>query len=158
MIRTSISSGDLVELRKCRARDIQQAFDISAVQLQRWRDDGCPRHDDKSYSITDVYKWREAKLKGKTKEQGSLKDEKTQQEIELLKARIEKERQQNISRTLHEQILTSRAATLNSYLEKTFLSNAVFLAGKTVDEVRTVVYKLVQAAMEAYTGKIDNEI
>jgi hypothetical protein len=136
---------------------VQKVFDISQIGLLRWVDHGCPRNPNKTYSLADIYKWRVSKIEERTDKPTGLKDEKTKQEIDLLKARIEKERQTNIPRSLHETIMTSRAGSLRTFLEKTAMANAVHLAGKTVDEVRAQLYRLLQAAMEAYAGKGDNE-
>lgn len=141
---------------KCSGIRIQKIFDISKMTLCRWVDDGCPKNADNSYSINAVYKWRMSKAESKNESPNILKDEKLKKEIEFLQARINEKNETTIDRNLHETIMVSRAGSLRTFLEKTFMSNAVHLAGKAVDEVRTILYSLVQQAMEAYTGKSEN--
>jgi hypothetical protein len=144
-------------INNCPKNFIAEAFCVSTATIANWTNEGCPRNVDGSFCLTDVINWRIKRETDKAESPGSLKDIKTEQEIELLKARIDKERQSNIPRSLHETILISRMGTLRSFLEKTFMSNAVYLAGKTVDEVRTSLYKLVQSAMQAYAGNAEDE-
>lgn len=135
-----------------------KVFGISKMTLHTWvNTEGCPRNADGSYSLTDVYKWSITRIEARNEKPTGLKEQKMEQEIELLKARIEKEKQTNIPRSLHETIMVSRAGSLRTFLEKTAMANAVHLAGKTVDEVRAQLYRLLQAAMEAYAGKGDHE-
>jgi hypothetical protein len=149
---------EFYDTNRCSGAMVQRIFDIAKNTLHTWvNNEGCPRNSDGSYSITNVYKWQIARVEARNEKPTGLKEQKLEQEIELLKARIDKERQTNIPRSLHETIMVSRAGSLRTFLEKTAMANAVHLAGKTVDEVRAQLYRLLQAAMEAYAGKGDNE-
>lgn len=141
----------------CSGVRIQRVFGITRMSLNRWVDEGCPRNPEGSYSIGALYKWRMGKLKAKTEAPAGFKEQKLIKEIEFLETRIQEKRDQYIERSLHETILVSRAGSLRTFLEKTAMANAVHLAGKTVDEVRAQLYRLLQAAMEAYAGKGNNE-
>ena len=94
-----------------------------------------------------------AKIEARFNQPVGLKEEKLKKEIEFLQTRINEKNDTTMDRALHETILVSRAGSLRSFFEKTFMSNAIHLAGKTVDEVRTVMYDLLKHAMDAYLGK-----
>lgn len=142
----------LTDDNSCSGLRIQRAFNISKMGLNRWCDEGCPRNNDGTYSIADIYKWRKEKADAKAEDPNKIKENKLLKETELLEARITKMKDQYIERSLYETIEVSRASSLRIFLEKTFMANAVHLAGKTVDEVRTILYRLAQAAMDAYSG------
>lgn len=127
-------------------------FGISVQGLKRWVNEGCPQSVDKSYSIPAVFKWRIEREESRNQSPVSLKEEKLKKEIEFLQERINEKQDQYIERSLHEQIMVSRAASLRTFLEKTFMANAIYLAGKSVDEIRTLLFQLVTAMMKAYVG------
>lgn len=137
---------------ECPLTCVAEAFGIARKTVHEWVNDGCPRNPNGSFCISDVFKWRLKKETDKAESPGTLKDEKLRKEIEFLQARIEEKKDNYIERSLHETIMTSRAGSLRSFLEKTGMANAVHLAGKNVDEVRTLLFKLFQSAMNAYIG------
>lgn len=151
-IRSSDLNG-FIDDSRCTGLRIQKIFDVSRMCLLNWVNEGCPRNRDGTYSITDIYKWRLAKSEAKNEQPIGLKEEKLKKEIEFLQTRINEKNDTTMDRALHETILVSRAGSLRSFFEKTFMSNAIYLAGKTVDEVRTVLYDLLKHAMDAYLGK-----
>lgn len=137
-------------------RNISKIFNVSLVSLHNWVGDGCPRNSDGTYNSSVVYNWRMKKIEERFSAPVGLKEQKLKKEIEFLQARIEEKKDQFIERSEHELIMASRAGSLRAFFEKTFMANAIYLAGKTVDEVRTLLYQLVQSAMEAYLGKSSN--
>ena len=144
----------LVDDNSCDGVRVLRCFAVSKQGLNTWvNSEGCPRNADGTYSIPAIYKWRVAKIEARYDQPIGLKEEKMKKETELLQARIDKMNDTTIDRALHETILVSRAGSLRSFFEKTFMSNAIHLAGKTVDEVRTVMYDLLKHAMDAYLGK-----
>jgi hypothetical protein len=153
-----LTSGERKQyLSSCPLAFVCEAFNISRQAVHQWVDSGCPRNPDNSFSLTDVIAWRFKKEADKSDQPGTLKEEKLKKEIEFLQTRIDEKNNTTIDRSLHETIMVSRAGSLRTHLEKTTMSNAVHLAGKTVDEVRTILYKLIQAAMEAYIGKSEDD-
>ena len=145
---------DLTDDTRCAGVRVQKCFHVSKQNLNLWvNKDDCPRNSDGTYSIPDVYKWRIAKIEARFNQPVGLKEEKLKKEIEFLQTRINEKNDTTIDRALHETILVSRAGSLRSFFEKTFMSNAIHLAGKTVDEVRSVMYDLLKHAMDAYLGK-----
>lgn len=135
--------------------ELGHALGVSRQTVTNWTESGCPRNADKSYSIPDVFKWRMAKFEEQAATPATLKEEKLKKEIEFLQTRINEKNDTTMDRALAEQIMVSRASSLRVFMEKTFMTNSVHLAGKTVDEVRTITYQLVQQAMEAYIGKVE---
>lgn len=129
---------------------------VTKPAIYKWVNDGCPRNKDGSYPIDEVIAWRMAKETEKAVTPGGLSIEKLKAEIELKKAQVQKISNNFIERSLHETIMTSRAGSLRSFFEKTAVSNAVHLAGKNVDEVRTLLLKLFEGAMDAYIGDSAN--
>ena len=138
----------------CTVKRITDCFSITRMTLNNWvNDQACPKNADGTYSLPAVIKWRIAKIEAQNEQPIGLKEEKLKKEIEFLQTRINEKNDTTIDRALHETILVSRAGSLRSFFEKTFMSNAIHLAGKTVDEVRTVMYDLLKHAMDAYLGK-----
>jgi hypothetical protein len=138
----------------CSGVRICEVLGVTRMGLHNWVvAEGCPRNPDKSYSLPAVVKWREAQLTERANAPTGLKEEKLKKEIEFLQARIDEKNETVIDRALHETILVARAGSLRSFFEKTFMSNAVHLAGRSVDEVRTVLYDLLTHAMDAYVGE-----
>jgi hypothetical protein len=153
-VRASDLNG-FINDESCTGVRIQKCFGVTRVGLGLWVGDGCPRNPDGSYSIPAVYKWRVEKISARHEQPVGLKEEKLKKEIEFLQTRINEKNDSTMDRALHETILTARAGSLRSFFEKTFMSNSVHLAGKTVDEVRTVLYDLLKQAMDTYLGKGD---
>lgn len=153
-----IRSSDIDKLfdsTRCGANRIVDIFGVSKMTLNRWNDDGCPRNVDKTYSIGAVYKWREEKLIGRNVDKSNLPQRKLEAEIALKEAQVKKINGEVMDRDLVEQIMTSRASSLRNFFEKTFMANAVHLAGKNVDEVRVLLFELLRQAMDAYIGKAE---
>jgi hypothetical protein len=138
----------------CTGKRIQECFCISRMTLNNWvSDQSCPRNADGTYMMADVIKWRLAKIESQNDQPVGLKEEKLKKEIEFLQTRINEKNDTTMDRALHETILVSRAGSLRTFFEKTFMSNAIHLVGKTVDEVRSTLYDLLKHAMDAYLGK-----
>jgi hypothetical protein len=150
---TKAEAAGLSDFSAIQGAQVLDALGIARMTLHNWIDDGCPRNKDGTYTLPDVFKWRMSKEESASMPAGGYKEEKLKKEIEFLQARIDEKNDVYITRELHETVLTSRAGSLREYFEKTFMSNAISLTGKTVDEVRAVLWDLLKRAMDAYIGK-----
>lgn len=134
-----------------------KVLDVSRQTIYKWADEGCPRNADGSFSIPVVSKWLvqriETKLAGKPG--GSLKDDKTREEIERLRLANQKFKEEYIERSLMERIMTSRAASLNAFLTKSAIANTINYIGKNLEEIQAIRFAEAQAAMKAYVGNTD---
>jgi hypothetical protein len=145
---------DLVDDTHCTGVRVQRCLGVSREALNKWvNKESCPRNQDGTYSLPEVIKWRVTQIEARYDQPIGLKEEKLKKEIEFLQTRINEKNDTTMDRELHETILVSRAGSLRTFFEKTFMSNAIHLAGKTVDEVRAVLYDLLKSAMDAYLGK-----
>jgi hypothetical protein len=136
----------------CTSGFITKSFGVSAVSLHHWVKDGCPKNPDGSYSIPDIYKW---KMNGMEKRlhNTSIDTRRKEKDIELKDAHIQKIRGNMIERSLMETVLASRAGNLRRFLMKTFIHGLpLAVMGKTIQEIRTGAFGMVQKAMDVYIG------
>jgi citrate synthase len=87
-------------------------------------------------------------------EDKSLKDQKTEKEIELLNRRIEQIDKEYIKRIDHEAILSSRASSLRNFLESTFQQNLYKIATRPIAELPAIAHQFVKQLMDAWSGNV----
>ena len=135
--------------------DVAECFHKTRRTVNDWLHEGCPRNSDGSFSIFDVHKWRVSKkeekyLKGKGK---SIQEQKIETDIEYKLAQIDKIRGNTIDKDIHEQILSSRAKSLSTYLETNAVKNAIHYVGKSLEQIQALRYQESIECLEAYLGK-----
>ena len=108
------------------------------------------------YDLRKLILWREGARSEERKQEGGekrdLEMEKLRKEIELKDIQIQKEREAHIDIETHEQILTSRMASLKQFLTHAFVQNVHRFHGKNLDELRTIAADFAKQALAAYTG------
>jgi phage terminase Nu1 subunit (DNA packaging protein) len=130
---------------------IADFFRVTRRTVDKWvSEDGCPKMEDgKHFDLHAVFEWylkRETdKLAGT-----SLKDQKTEKEIERLTVQIAKINEKYIERSQHELEISSRAGALRNFLENSSQMNAYQFAGLGIEEVRTKLFDFVKEAMETW--------
>jgi hypothetical protein len=134
-----------------------ECFHTTRRTIEKWVIAGCPKNPDGTISIYQIYRWKTEqeieKASAPTEDKKkSLKDRKTEKEIERLEAQISKIRDQFISKDIHDQVLSSRAKALSIYLETAAIKNAIHYMGKTLEQVQAIRFQESKEAMEAYVG------
>lgn len=139
----------------CTLGDVAECFHVTRRTMTDWLHIGCPRNTDGSFSIFDVHKWRVSKKEEKYKKgKGeSVQDRKMEADIEYKLAQIDKIRGNTIDKDLMDQILSSRAKTLSTFLETNLVKLGVYLVGRSLEQMQTVLYQFAKECMEAYLGK-----
>jgi len=135
-----------------RVGDIADCYHVTRRTVNDWLDAGCPRNRNKSMSIYQVHKWLLARAESKG-DSSSLKDRKTEKEIERLEAQISKINEKTVDKDFMDQVLAIRAKSLSSFLETAAVKNSIHYVGKTLQEVQNLRFREAQESMETYLGK-----
>jgi phage terminase Nu1 subunit (DNA packaging protein) len=107
---------------------------VEATSVDRWVITGCPKNDDDTFNLADVVTWRTKHLQGEhAKPRGALSEQKTQAEIELLRAKIAHLQETTMLRAEHNERMGDFARAIKEY----FLNGARKVASDFVN-VRTV--------------------
>ena len=110
----------------------------------------CPRNTDRSYSISDVFKWRIEKLSERSTDKTELEKQKLELQNEKLTIEIEEMKSKNIPLETHRQILCSRASGLKSFWTETFMRNIHLFSHKSVEQLRPMVENFIRQALNTY--------
>jgi len=100
-----------VNINKAGIDDLCAVFRVSKVTIHTWAGKGCPRNEDGTFVIYDVYKWLTRKDK-----KGGLTEQKIEAEIERIKAQTEKISEKYVLREEHERLMNSWATSFKKPL------------------------------------------
>ena len=145
-------AGILPSLESVKKSELREIYGYSYQAISRW-DTENPAHlnTDGTCNFINLIRWREEKYKNKSgDEKRDLELEKLKKEIELKDSQIQKNLRNTMDRSLHEQILSSRAASLRSFWEKSVMKNKHRFAMKTPDEAFILLMDFITQGMEAY--------
>jgi len=138
-----------VNIWECSSQCVATILGVSKGRITQMVDEGMPRNEDGTFDLCQAIQWRA----GRYNQPSNARDRKTEKEIEKLEAQIDKMRGEVIPRSEHMQIMTSRAQSLNRFLERTTQMNVWHFVGKNMDELRVLFDQYVRDAMESYTGE-----
>lgn len=130
---------------------IQGVFGVTRQAVDQWVAQGCPVNMDGTMSAPLVIKWYNAR-EDERRTRASGKDRKIELECERLEAQIAKIKDESIERTMHEQILVSRAATLRQFVEKTVMMNCSKFVGLDLDQAQVYLFEIFKRALNEYAG------
>jgi len=157
---------DPLEARLDRAtkEQLHLITDRTISAIEKWNEDGIPRNPDKTYDLRVAIPWYIENKVRKTipADEKSQKEKKLEIEIEYKQAQIDKIRENMVDRSLHEQILCSRASSLRQFIEQSMSLNAVHFVNLNLDVARNKLYNLGREMIAAYlgyfekAGKVDN--
>lgn len=142
----------MIDIRRVRKTDLKLIFGYSFQALQKWnaRENGF-ENEDGTWDLVKCIRWREEKAKAKGSEDKSeLEIQKLKKEIEFKDSQIQKNLRNLMERSLHEQVLSSRAATLRSFWEAAVLKNKHMFVMKTPEEISVLLYEFVKQGLDAY--------
>jgi phage terminase Nu1 subunit (DNA packaging protein) len=143
----------LINPDKCTMFQAAKIFRVNDTTVRRWIQRGAPQNEDGTISLSDVFDWKLAEKQERTgRPTQDLQKEELKQKVMKLQIANEKSKENMIDRSMHEQILSSRATSLRRFLENTLSMNLPRLAGRTVDELRTEAFQLSTEMMDAWVG------
>lgn len=122
-------------------------FQVTGESLRNWARQGCPRNNDGTYSLYEVYKYRVERNKGKT-----LKDAKTQAEINLLESKLEKANDLYMLRADHDNMMASWASSFRKFWDQAVRKNVHHFAMKEIDQLNVMFYEFGRQLMEVWAG------
>jgi hypothetical protein len=140
-----------VDLKSVDLKTAIDFFNCSRQSVYKWVEQGCPRNTDSTYSLKEIYHWKEQKREAEGDKGGSAYQRKLEAEIKWKEAQTKMVEKGYIDRSLHETIWAASAGALRQYLEKSFVANMIHFQGKSLDELWVMAFKFVQEAMEVYT-------
>jgi hypothetical protein len=149
------------DFSKIKIGEIARCFCVSVAAVDKWVTMGCPQNSDRTMGIYQVHRWlmqreinRHCGVDDKNK---SLKDKKTEKEIERLEAQINKIQEKTIERELHDAICNSRARDAADNWSRMIMKNAVYLAMKPIDELKVLLMRFLCEGTAAMVTNNDDK-
>ena len=143
------------DLRHISKKQLREITGYSYQALQKWYKEFGNEflNDDDTIDFIKLFRYREKKNKHSAGEdKAALELEKLRKEIEFKDSQIQKNLNNMIERSFHEQVLASRGSSLRTFLETTGLNNLYMYVGKTLDQMRIIYLKLIKDAMREWSG------
>jgi len=123
----------LMDVDAASLKDACRVFRISEITLYKWVEKGCPRKEDGTFIIYDIYHWLIDKgAKGK------LKEQKMQAEIDRIHAQTEKINEKYILREDHEHITNSWASSFKKFWMQAVKRNIIHFCNKDLDQLNVL--------------------
>lgn len=143
--------------RCAREKDVAEIFHVSTRLVRIWVVAGCPKTPDGHYDIYQVHKWlmerQEKNLRGD--DDVSLKDQKTQKEIQKLEKQSEKLeieldalKKATVPSELHMQVRVAQAEAFSQFMLNTLQLNMRKLRSVSDDEASEIIESLAKSAMQ----------
>lgn len=142
----------ILDFRRVKKTDIRKIFGYSWKITTRWnpKENGF-ENEDGTWDLVKCIRWREEKANAKGSEDKSeLEIQKLKKEIEFKDSQIQKNLRNLMERSLHEQILSSRVATLRSFWEDAVKKNKHMFVMKSPEEISVLLYEFLKQGMEAF--------
>ena len=138
-------------LRSVRRAILIKMFGVTTTKVTSWIEEGVSWYDPQTQTcdLIDATLWY---LRIRTGEDTTLKQQKLEKDIEYKDAQIQKIRDSVIDRSEHEQILSTRAASLRQFFEQTAILNASRFVDLSMDQARTQLLNIFIKAMDSYCG------
>lgn len=140
-----------------REKDVADFFHISTRQVRNWVEAGCPKNANGHYDLYQIHDWllkRQEKLLKGDSEGLSLKDQKTQKEIEKLEKQSQKLnieldelRKSTVPKDLHDRKLTAQAEAFCQYFLSTMQLNGRKFKSIPDDSLNETFEQFVKNAM-----------
>lgn len=148
----NLSNDSILKLmRSVRRTIVARVLGVTRGTVTSWCNDGVPWFDQHS-QFCDLVEATQWFIKMNSGDETTLKQQKMQKEIDYKDAQIRKMSGMVIDRSEHEQILSTRAASLRQFLEQTAILNAARFVDLSLDQARVQLLDLFTQAMESYTG------
>jgi hypothetical protein len=132
---------------------VAKVLGISAETIRLWTKSGCPRNGDRSYSVPEVFRWREHLIqegRAEKRPMRALEEQKLKRDIRLKELQIQKREGEVISIDQHRAILANRITSLRRFWEDSFIKNIYHFAHKGVEDLVPLAKEFVKQAIDAY--------
>lgn len=127
-------------------------FKVSDRTLFMWVDKGCPKNKENStYDLYEVTNWLVNKERKKHETGGTLKDKKTNIEIERIRAQIQKIRQETMPREEHEAIIKSWASSFKNFFPQAVRKNIHHFEMQKIDSLNVLFHEFGKQLMEIWS-------
>jgi transposase len=130
-------------------QEIAAIYGITQQAVGQW---GCPREKGGTLNLGEVIKWREAQLKQKPAGKEDLEKDKLRLQCEKMQIDIDRLKAETMPVEMHEQIMTSRAASLTHYMKEFFSRNIHQLVGKSLEDLRGTMTEWIAVMMNSYSS------
>ena len=146
------SKTNLLDPEAASLADTSRVFHVTEPTIHNWLKKGCPRQEDKTFIIFNVYKW----LTQKNTRTG-LEEEKLKADIEYKRAQTEKMDGQYILRVDHEQLMNSWASSFRKCWAQGVKKIIMHFCNQELDQLHVLFESFGRQLMEVWadSGKDD---
>lgn len=127
-------------------------FRVSRQSIHLWDKDGCPRNPDGTYDLFALHQWLVEREAAKHKKEGSLKDEKTKEEIEKLRLNNQNLKNIMMPREEHTEKIRSWAASFKAFWEQAVRRNSHMFVQRSQAEIDVMFDEFGRKLMEVWSG------
>ena len=127
-------------------------FRVTRQSLYNWEKDKCPRNTDGSFDLFALHQWLVSRETAKFKKVESLKDKKTEKEIEKLEIGNLKAKEEMIPRSEYLDHVRSWASSFRSFWGQAVRRNVHLFVNRQQDELDVMFEEFGRKLMEIWGG------